>query len=106
MTNAKFYLKPGIDTQMFMRSFLKSGIDDIAVWLTSDFEPILSVQEKVILESLPSKYEYIGRTHKDELYISIRKGQLDYSYFVYQNLFKWIKRGEEYKISELLGEDE
>lgn len=79
-------------------------------------KPTLTEDEKVILRNLNKRYKYINREEYGGLRVSetkpiYSKSMKEYYYsgfdtFIYDNLFQFIKWGDEpYSIEELLGEE-
>jgi len=105
MTNAEKYLKDGSSRQ-FLTEFSKWYYSKIRVLTNSDTvlaqflaektKPTLTEEERAILKNLHEEYKTIKRNSSGYLYVGV-----DY-FGMYDNIFQFIKNGEEYSIEELL----
>lgn len=64
----------------------------------------LSKEEKRILNNICEDFETIYRENDGELFLTCKDKDRDYHLPVYDS-FGFIKNGEEYKISDLLGDE-
>ena len=80
--------------------------DGVKAWLEQEVTHTLSDDEKVILRNIGKKFKTIKRNYVGSLYLEcddkIFKYQEQFS--CYNNLFDFIKDGDSYEISKLLGE--
>lgn len=106
MTNAEKYLKDGVDIEQLARNlgfFLENTIefgwqDSIVNYFKQKTKPTLTEDERVILRNIGD--DCISLIRKNgEIYFHTE------GHGIFPNLFQFIKEGEEYEISELLGDE-
>lgn len=118
MTNAEKYLKDEVDVEEFIGEFndfiskqteSQSAYVRLAQFLKYPAKPPLTENEKVILRNIPKEFVKIKReNHTGNIFVEKEKveNEEDWQFLiVYNHLFKFIRGGEEYKISELLGDE-
>lgn len=125
MTNADYFLKEGINVDELADKFIDfcmqptrtqttSYMQDLKDFFKAQWQFMLTEDERVILKNIDlQNFKAIGR--KDGyLYLRyehycIEYGETDIKtltfWYMYHNLFKFIKEGEEYSIEELLKGD-
>lgn len=118
MTNAKKYLKDGVDEVAFageLADLFLSKMEEKYPYAVGTFidyfhdlaEPQLTEDERVILKNIDKKYKYIGRMEGKtigQFYIKNEEEDFKHCFCMYNHLFQFIKFGEEYKIEELIEE--
>lgn len=118
MTYADKYLKDGVDVKEFNKELFKNCvtgelfnyINTTAVinWLNSEVKPTLSEDEKVILKHINKRFNTIQRNDFGYLILTENGcksiGEAMCSFSFYNDLFQFIEKGEQYKISDLLEE--
>ncbi|MBO7695793.1 MAG: hypothetical protein J6T10_24445 [Methanobrevibacter sp.] len=117
MINAEKYLKDSVAITEFVIAFrkwyygeeriIRTADKDIENFLREKVQFTLTEDERVILRNMPKDYETIGKCVNGVLYVTTdRKIYLDKAFGGFFNhLFQFIKEGEEYEISELLGDE-
>jgi len=115
MTNAEKYLKDGVDIEEFalkLHRFM-SGNEEamwsyksaITTFLKEQIKPTLTEDERAILRNIDKKFYKIGRTDDNTIYFifeEITGKEAKYYANVFDNIFQFIKNGEEYEIKELI----
>lgn len=105
MTNAEKYLKDGLENiESLIQDYFhfigciedSNRYNTIYQFFLNEAKPTLTEDERVILRNLHEEYKHIRRNEMGNLYIGV-----DY-FGMYDNLFQFIKNGEEYEIEELL----
>ncbi len=106
MTNAEKYLKDGVDVDKFVKEYRTSRIGLLNVWLNEPSKITLTEDEKVILKNIDNiAFKTIGRNKSGGLYVRFYFLDEPYKASIFKdNVFQFIKNGEEYEIKELLGE--
>ena len=125
MTNSEYYLKEGISVDELADNFIDfcmqptrtkttSYMQDLKDFFKAQRKVILTEDERVILRNIDlQNFKAIGREN-DYLYLRYTDYTCEYGetdiktltfWYMYHNLFKFIKNGEEYSIEELLKGD-
>ena len=128
MTNAEYYFKNEVSAREFRETLVQFIFEELGFYegteeaideVIGDFldmveKPTLTGDERVILKNIDlQNFKAIGRKD-DYLYLRYRDytfecGETDIKtltfWYMYHNLFKFIKNGEEYTIEELLKGD-
>lgn len=117
MTNADKYLKDGVDVEEFIGEFndfiskqteSQSACVRLAQFLKYPAKPTLSEDEKVILRNINKDIYTIIGFDIHGLYLRSDNPNTckEYSFYdMFNSLFQFIYDGEEYKISDLLGDE-
>jgi len=115
MTNAEKYLKDEVNILELWENFSdyyyknKDKESDVAkafkFFFCEQATPTLTEDERVILRNIDTKFYKIGRTDDNIIYFifeEITGKEAKYYANVFDNIFQFIKNGEEYSIEELL----
>lgn len=112
MTNSEKYLKDGVNRYQFAKEIQDCFGEEIPLvdetildWLADDSKPTLTEDERAILRHLKGFY-YIYRTGTGELEATNKEHTwCGYELYLDDDVFQFIKNGEEYEIKELLGDE-
>ena len=111
MTNAKKYLKDGVEAKEIWHNYQEFLMNNDKTENTCTFVEFmeekvklqLTEDERVMLRNLDKRYKSIYRTNQGNL--CINQGCVGIAFDQYNHLFQFIKNGEEYEIKELLGDE-
>ena len=104
MTNEERLKEEGIDVKQFKSELLEYIGEKFDEYMKNEIKPTLTEDEKVILRNICLTGTFYIERKYGTLKIHNKFDEI-VDFYMYDNLFQFIKDGEEYKISELLGDD-